>query len=155
MPNSVRKLNHTIADLSTMKSGLSLDVGEASDAYVAYSRIPQRIEAGDTLVGTYEIRGEGDERYAHILSVDEVIPAEAEETAPDAMSATVDIKNIQPASAGYVMWSKNPNHRRPTFVPFSALKGVNIFKAAKVKVSFRETDAKRLVVSNLEVVETK
>ena len=155
MPNSVRKLNHTVSDLSTMKSGLSLNMGEANDAYVAYSRIPQRIEAGDTLVGSYEIRGEGDERYAHILSVDEVIPAKTEETAPDFMSATVDIKNIQPADAGYVMWSKNPNHRRPTFVPFSALKGINIFKAAKVKVDFHQTDANRLVVSAIKVVETK
>ena len=155
MPNTVRKLNHPVSDLSTMKTGLSLGLGEDSDAYVAYSRIPQRIEAGDTLVGTYEIRGEGDERYAHILSVDEVIPAKTDETAPDVMSATVDIKNIQPASAGYVMWSKNPAHKRPTFVPFSALKGINIFRAAKVKVDFHQTDAKRLVVSNLEVLETK
>ena len=47
-------LNHSVKSISTMKSGLRLDLGERSDAYLPYSMIEERVSEGDTLVGTYE-----------------------------------------------------------------------------------------------------
>ena len=148
-------LNHSVKSISTMKSGLRLDLGERSDAYLPYSMIEERVSEGDTLVGTYEMRGDSGSRYAHITSLDQVIAATPAGESADTMSAVVDIKNIQPAKSGYVMWSKSASHRQPTFVPFSALKGVNIFKAQKVEIDYRRTENNRLVVSSLRVVESK
>ena len=145
-------LNHSVKSISTMRSGLRLDLGERNDAYLPYSMIEDRVNEGDTLVGTYEMRGEGGNRYAHITGLDQVISATGPNKSESSMSATIDIKNIQPAKSGYVMWS---SHHRPTFVPFSALKGVNIFKAQKVEIDYRRNENNRLVVSSLKVVETK
>ena len=72
------------------------------------------------------------------------------------MTATIDIKNLQNGSDhGLVMWSKNARHRLPLFVPFAILHGIDLWKAAKVKVSYYRSDAGRLIASGVEVLKTR
>ena len=72
------------------------------------------------------------------------------------MTTTINIKNLQNGSDhGLVMWSKNARHRLPLFVPFAVLKGIDLWKAAQVKVSYHRSDAGRLIASGIEVLKSK
>ena len=72
------------------------------------------------------------------------------------VTATINIKNLQAGSNhGLVMWSKNARHKLPLFVPFAALKGVDLWKAAQVKVSYYRSDAGRLIATGIEVLKSK
>ncbi len=159
---TTRKLDRRIQGVETMKTGLRVDFGHEAPAYIARSvHSGDGVVTGARVVGEYHSeRDSGGDTFARVTSVQSVIPAPGD--SPDAPaeerithSATVDIKNIQQADSGYLVWSKNQGHRRPTFVPYHRLAGVNIFRAQVMDIEFYENGAGRLIVSALKVVSEK
>ena len=76
-------------------------------------------------------------------------------TQPRLTNADIEVKNIQKVSSGYLIWSKNRAHRLPTFAPFSAVKGINIYQASKLALKFYRSAEGRLIVRDLKVLATK
>ena len=158
-----RRLDRKVESVERMKNGVRLDLGYDNPAYLATSVHADEPSVGDRIVGAYEMRtGRDGGRYANIVRVEEV--GRTEEYAPKETSesverptktATVEVKNVQKVASGYLIWSKNGRHTRPTFIPYHRLEGIDIYKVSRVRLAFYENHRRQLVVSSIDVIETK
>lgn len=165
-----RNLNRKVEGVERMKRGVRLDLGYDSPAYLATSVHADEPSVGDRIVGAYEMRtGRDGGRYANIVRVEDIRKTEeSQESTKSAAqketsqavergttTAMVEVKNVQKVASGYLIWSKNGRHTRPTFAPYHRLEGIDIYKVRRARLTFYENHRRQLVISNIDVIETK
>ncbi|MCY4652575.1 MAG: hypothetical protein OXC95_05355 [Dehalococcoidia bacterium] len=159
----VRSLDRRVESVESMRTGMRLGLGYGADAYLARSVFDGEVNSGDQIVGSYVIDEREGERFARITAVLQVVPGQAGQSRTtgetpeqmETMTSDVTVKNIQQAGSGYLVWSKNRNHKKPVFVPYHRLGGINIFKLASARISFYRNASGRLVASGIEVTQLK
>ena len=155
---TARPFSRRVKSAKRMRNGRRINLGYDNDAYLADTVCDTPIEPGSVLTGTYRVETRNGQSFARVLSVSGVGTPAAERTAPArraTMRAHVPIKNVQQAGSGYIMWSRAPSHRLPTFVPFHRLDGINIFTVAEADIEFYRNSEGKLIVSDFRVKKSK
>ncbi len=77
-----RQLRRRVDAIENLRHGDKVSFGYTDKlAYVPNKLHSGELKVGDTVVGLYQIRGEGDSAYAHVTEISEIIPARVPRTA--------------------------------------------------------------------------
>ena len=124
MPN----LNHPVKSVSNMQSGLKLDLGERFPAYLHRSRAAGHdIVVGSVITGVYDVRGEGDDRYAHITAISGVTAPATSRSAPSGRPATRKLsRRVDGLKKMRTGLELDLGHDAPAFVSYKTLKDAGV-----------------------------
>ena len=154
MPN----LNHTVKFVSNMQSGVKLDLGERFPAYLHRSHASGHdIVVGSVITGVYDLRGEGDDRYAHITAISDVVaPATSSRASSDSPATRKLSRRVDGLSKMRTGLKLDLGHDAPAFVSYKTLKdaGLEINKGDQVIGSYQMQDGEYARIISVDAVNT-